>query len=143
MINIRSNGSKWCGDQPDSIAKLVEVLNGEYVLDRTFEQYGNFVYQSDDAKWNASGNFLTLSNGFNIEADTREELADIEAAIDRQRQRPDYLAQPGAETAKKLRQLEWLERMIRRGEQSGTCEHGDMAGEASQLRAELDAKKAA
>lgn len=42
MTHIQSNGSKWAGDPPDSIDVLCEVLT-MHPLDRTFEDFGNFV----------------------------------------------------------------------------------------------------
>lgn len=42
MLKIISNGSKWAGEQPDSIEQLIKVLE-QYPLDPTFEKYGNFI----------------------------------------------------------------------------------------------------
>ena len=92
-ITIHSNGSKWRAAEPDTVESLLLAL-AEHPLDRTFEIYGDFIYQSDDGKWWAFGNFLDLSHVFRIEADSRDELAEIEAAIRANQQRDDYLAQP-------------------------------------------------
>ena len=91
-IQILSNGGKYAGQEPDTIEQLIDVL-ANHPLDRTFEKYGNFVYLSEDGKWNAFGNFLRLSHVFRIEADTREELGELEAAIRVNQQRPDYMEQ--------------------------------------------------
>jgi hypothetical protein len=39
---INSNGSKWAGENPDDIEKLLECLH-EHTLDPDFEKYGNFI----------------------------------------------------------------------------------------------------
>ena len=92
-IKVYSNGNKLHGPRLDTLPELIAVL-AEHPLDRTFELYGNFVYQSENGKWWAFGNFFDLSHVFRIEADSREELAEIEAAVRANQQRADYLAQP-------------------------------------------------
>ena len=42
MTTIMSNGSKWYGEAPDSIDKLLEVLK-ENMLDPRFVEHGNFI----------------------------------------------------------------------------------------------------
>jgi len=42
FIWIRSNGGKWYGQQPDSIADLLTVL-AEFPLDKTFETISDFI----------------------------------------------------------------------------------------------------
>jgi hypothetical protein len=137
MIEIISNGSKWAGEQPDSIADLLEVLAGPYVLDRTFEEYGDFIYRNEDGKWRAWGNFLELSHVFNILADTREELAAIEEAVRLQKERPDYTAQPDAATRRLLRRVEGLERLTGARRRSGLPPFEEREAELAELKARL------
>lgn len=94
MITINSNGSKWGGESPDTIEKLIEVLRN-HPLDRSFERFGNFV--SKDSKTGSVslfGNFENLSHVFNITADTRQEVDAVIKAIRANQKRPDYLVQP-------------------------------------------------
>lgn len=79
MIVIHSNGSKFYGEEPDSLAKLIEVL-GEATLDPRFEEYGNFVIDDMPGPVRLFGNFHQLSHVFNIDG-TPEELAEAIAAI--------------------------------------------------------------
>lgn len=44
---IISNGSKWLGENPDSIDTLIDRLTNE-VLDPTFEEYGDFCERAGD-----------------------------------------------------------------------------------------------
>lgn len=95
MLHIQSNGSKWRGDAPDSVDKLIEVL-GEYALDPTFENYGKF-YQTMskddyldmetgekyDGKVHFSGNFFELSHVFSIYTDEAEVIERLQGAIDK------------------------------------------------------------
>jgi hypothetical protein len=79
-MEIISNGSKWAGEEPDSLETLIEVLtNGKDVLDSTFENYGNFIWE-ENGVWNAFGNFETVSHVFNITG-TAEELRPLAEAI--------------------------------------------------------------
>jgi hypothetical protein len=91
---IYSNGSKWAGQEPDSIAELIAVLERE-PLDPMFEAYGDFVFDGDPAipaglvrVW---GNFLNVSHVFCIEG-TPESLEPLITAIRANQTRPDYLA---------------------------------------------------
>jgi hypothetical protein len=88
-MQITSNGSKWAGEAPDPVEKLIEVLKTE-VLDPRFARYGNFFYQSGPDTFNAFGNFLTRSHGFNITG-TLEEMLPLARALKAARQRPEYL----------------------------------------------------
>ena len=107
MIKILSNGSRWAGEEPDSIENLLEVLR-EHPLDRSFEHYGNFVdtsplwgpdgtspnpYPDNPGVVVYSGNFSNLSHGFNIHTDEPEVIALLTDAIRANQQRPDYLSQ--------------------------------------------------
>lgn len=84
-MRIINNGSKWAGEAPDPVEKLIERLKTE-VLDPTFEKYGNFVM---DAEGEANkklgilhvwGNFYTVSGVFSLMG-TLEELSEIIALI--------------------------------------------------------------
>lgn len=76
MLEIISNGSKWSGQNTDSIEELLNVLD-RYSLDPSFEDYGNFV--NNNPTWVKAeakemykgctkffGNFSTYSHVFNI-----------------------------------------------------------------------------
>jgi hypothetical protein len=91
MINIMSNGSKWMGENPDTIEKLCEVLKN-YPLDRTFEDYGNFII-TDGVTTTFFGNFLNLSHVFNIITDEIEIIELLTGLILENRKRTDYLSQ--------------------------------------------------
>jgi len=82
-MKIWSNGSKWAGQSPDSVATLLEMLGTE-TLDPWFEAYGNFVIGADPAipagQVRVWGNFLTVSHMFRIDG-TPEEMAPLVAAI--------------------------------------------------------------
>lgn len=98
---IIHNGSKWAGDQPDDIETLFRVLE-MYALDPQFEPYGNFVL--DDPVSDAGehlvpngvrfwGNFAELSHLFEIDTDDPDLIERLTAAIRKNQQRADYLAQ--------------------------------------------------
>ena len=96
---INSNGSKWYGDEQDSIETLIEVL-GKHPLDRGFEAYGNFIavdpplIKGDNMRGtNFFGNFLTVSHVFNIDTDDPEVIRKLTAAIRENQKRPDYREQ--------------------------------------------------
>lgn len=87
---IHSNGSKWAGETPDSIEKLIEVL-GAYDLNlRDFSRngflsfindngYGNRDYEEHEV--NLFGNFNKISHVFNING-TYKTLRPVIDAID-------------------------------------------------------------
>jgi len=54
MTNILSNGSKWIGEEPDTIEKLLDVLRTK-TLDPIFEKYGNFINKSPKWGWYGDG----------------------------------------------------------------------------------------
>ena len=93
MLEIISNGSKWAGQQPDSIEELLNVLD-KYTLDPTFEKYGNFI--NSNPEWlkpeaveeykgctKFFGNFMTLSHVFNIITDDTEVIEALTKAINK------------------------------------------------------------
>lgn len=76
MTRINYNGSRWTGQDPDTLEGLIAVLARE-PLDPTFEEYGNFAMPLDDPQryeapagslrfW---GNFHALSHAFSIDTD--------------------------------------------------------------------------
>lgn len=92
-IRIVSNGSKWHGQAPDSIATLIEVLKTE-TLDPTFENYGNFITYptiEHDNLVRLFGNFQTVSHVFQIYG-TEAELRGVIEAIRANQARDDYKA---------------------------------------------------
>ena len=91
MITIQSNGSKWYGQQPDSIERLIEVLS-EHTLDPTFENYGNFITPDPiacntrkplypEGTYQFFGNFRGVSHVFNIATDEPETIKQLSTAI--------------------------------------------------------------
>jgi len=99
---IKSNGSKFAGQKPDSIEKLLEVLK-KHALDPTFERYGDFAvrvqgelaehYGVDPTRailfW---GNFFELSHGFDIYTDDEQTIATLIAAIKENKSTSAYAA---------------------------------------------------
>jgi len=100
MLEIQSNGSKWNGQEPDSINELIQVLNN-YSLDPTFEDYGNFVNNNPEwLKKEATekyqgctkffGNFSPISHVFNIITDDAEIIEALTEAINNNKSTEDY-----------------------------------------------------
>ena len=95
MIRINSNGSKWLGQEPDSIEDLFAVL-AEYMLNPMFEDYGNFIMAlypklpSQKGVVRFWGNFLTVSHVFSIDTDEPELIENLTKAIRLNQERPDY-----------------------------------------------------
>ena len=87
-MRIMSNGSKWAGEEPDSVETLLEVLRSE-TLDPRFEEHGSITTRTSHGRVRIFGNFLTLSHVFNIEG-TEEELAEIIEAIEANKQSEGY-----------------------------------------------------
>ena len=48
---VLSNGSKWAGQKPDSIQKLIEVLKTEVIEERFFTTYRSNPYSVAKAKY--------------------------------------------------------------------------------------------
>ena len=103
MLNIISNGSKWAGEEPDSINELLSLLRRE-PLDPSFEAYGNFVHPALRARVEYDGcntvyvdgdpiypdapdavrffgNFFTTSHAFTIDTDEPAIIETLTAAI--------------------------------------------------------------
>lgn len=95
-IQIISNGSKWAGQEPDTIEKLLTVLENN-PLDDMFEKYGNFVmfdsiqYKSTGKKtWVFFGNFLTVSHVFNIKISDEQLAIMLARAIRKNQSKENY-----------------------------------------------------
>lgn len=100
MLKIISNGSKFYGEQPDTIEKLLEVLKTE-TLDPMYEQYGNFV--NHNPKWlrkdiqekyngctQIHGNFMTISHSFDVITDEPETIEALTNAIRNNQKSTEY-----------------------------------------------------
>jgi hypothetical protein len=86
-IEIISNGSKWAGQNPDPIDKLLEVLETE-TLDPRFAEDG--VEQDlPNNRVALGGNFLRLSHAFQIHG-SRKDLANVIEAIRKNLQSKEY-----------------------------------------------------
>ena len=105
---INSNGSKWAGQAPDSIEKLLDVLAFD-VLDRRFEnEDGGDVFISKRCEVTEivhfRGNFFRLSHVFGIDTDEPDVIDSLTAAIRANQQRADYLEQASPHAAAKERE---------------------------------------
>ena len=89
-MNIRYNGSKWAGQEPDTLDVLFRLLAVE-PLNPLFEQYGNFVQEMDKEMVECWGNFLNVSHVFSING-TEEEMAPLMGAIRFNQQTHAYVA---------------------------------------------------
>jgi hypothetical protein len=89
MAEIISNGSKFAGEEPDTIEQLIDVLQTE-TLDPRFEEYGRFFCRLPNGKLNAFRNFLHVSHVFNI-IGTLDELRPLAVAIKQNRKSIAYL----------------------------------------------------
>ena len=69
---INSNGSKWAGQEPDTIETLLDVL-AHHPLDNTFEPF------FEDGRF--FGNFRNLSHVFSIDTDDADVIAQLNSAI--------------------------------------------------------------
>lgn len=96
---IISNGSKWAGEKPDSVAKLLRVLASE-PLDRCHE--GDFITAIGRGGRMFFGNFFRVSHVFQIETTDAAVINKLTAAISENQRRPDYLSQPDARKRAKL-----------------------------------------
>jgi len=86
---INSNGSKWAGEAPDSIEKLVEVLK-ENALDPMFSDYGKPFITADIGGVHFFGNFFNLSHVFNLRTGDPKVIATLTRAIRENMRRDDY-----------------------------------------------------
>jgi hypothetical protein len=90
MTTVNWNGSKFLGQEPDSIEVLFERLK-TYTLDPIFENYGNFVHLRPGRPTHFFGNFLYPSHAFSIDTDDQELIERLVAAIKANKQTPAYL----------------------------------------------------
>ncbi len=119
---IRSNGSHWMGEEPDSIEKLIEVLKshplerrhlscGDYIqtnpiwvhsdFNTVDEETGQIVKcyiasdeQPEKGAYCFSGNFFDLSHVFDIYTTDKRVIRKLTKAIEENLKRPDFLSQP-------------------------------------------------
>lgn len=71
---IISNGSKFAGQDPDTLEDLYTMLK-TYALDPDFEQYGNFFHYTTGKHFEVyhfHGNFACISHVFDIRTDDPE-----------------------------------------------------------------------
>lgn len=87
---IYSNGSKWAGEEPDTIDTLLATLDSE-TLDPKFERYGDFHYQEGGSHW-FFGNFQSASHVFRIETTDQDVIDKLVAAIDANKATASYRA---------------------------------------------------
>lgn len=112
-VIILSNGSKWAGQEPDTIEDLLDVL-ATSPLDRRFENYGNFYTPMGECKFcddrgvhnhstemegmaHFGGNFFELSHVFSIYTDEQGVIDKLLAAVQGNQKRDDYLEQKDPE----------------------------------------------
>jgi len=90
-ILVMDNGSKWAGQEPDSVEQLFEML-GKYALDPMFENYGNFYHETPISAvtdeplmptgWVSFwGNFQSYSHLFHILTNDADFIAELLSAI--------------------------------------------------------------
>lgn len=77
---ITSNGSKWCGEAPDTIEDLFHTLQTE-TLHPMFERFGNFVEEAPSGLVRFWGNFATVSHVFQIDTDEPVLICGLTLAI--------------------------------------------------------------
>lgn len=91
---IHSNGSKWHGQEPDTISKLIEVLKTNTIEERFFcklskgygedkRKYTLCPISKNDEKTNYVffGNFEEVSHVFNIETNDKKIINKLKKAI--------------------------------------------------------------
>lgn len=89
---IHSNGSKWYGEEPDTIQKLVERLNLYTIEERFFckfqrgfgadkKKYTLCPISKENGSYIFFGNFLEVSAVFNIETNNPEIIQQLKKAI--------------------------------------------------------------
>lgn len=101
IIEIISNGSKWYGQQPDSIETLLQVIETE-TLDPRFEDYGNFINEYKPMKVTDNnqhlvgcttifGNFQKYSHVFRIITNDEKTIDKLTQAIRKNQQTEEYV----------------------------------------------------
>ena len=76
--DIHSNGSKWAGEEPDTLDRLVEVL-GTYTLDGAFFPF--VTVRANKQEWSIGGNFVDVSHVFRITTTDESVVKRLVAAI--------------------------------------------------------------
>lgn len=84
-MEIVSNGSKFAGESPDSVEKLIDVL-GHHKLESLWIRNGGFFEKIGDDEFRAFGNFTDVSHVFDIRG-SLEELRPLARAIKQNRRR--------------------------------------------------------
>lgn len=88
---IISNGSRWAGQEPASMADLIDVL-AMHPLDA---QYAPFFHTSEaTGATRFFGNFTTISHVFNIDTTDDDTITNLKSAIATNLKRPDYQPLP-------------------------------------------------
>jgi hypothetical protein len=86
MIEIISNGSKWVGQSPDSIDRLLQVL-GESPL---APGLAPFIYDQGNGHFRFFGSFANIAHVFQIYTDDPQTIERLTAAIRTNQEREDY-----------------------------------------------------
>lgn len=92
QTTITSNGSTWGGESPQPVETLLARL-ASHTLDRAFENYGDFVEHLAGGVVIFFGNFIDYSHVFSIETNDPELASNLEAAIEANKCRAEYIAQ--------------------------------------------------
>lgn len=92
FTEIISNGSKWAGEPLDTVDDLLRVLS-ECSLDRTFEDYGNFIMPEGEGIVHFWGNFFDISHVFSIRTDDAPTIERLTLAIRANQERSSYTSQ--------------------------------------------------
>jgi hypothetical protein len=105
---IISNG----GGQMLPLDDLFARLESE-TLDRCFEDFGDFIFPSEDGTGRTEffGNFYTFSHVFCIRTDDAATIARLTAAIQKNKQRQEYLDQPDKAARDRAREESWARLM--------------------------------
>ena len=88
---IVSNGSRFFGEAPGTVADLLRALAAA-TLDPRFEAHGGRFARRDRATgvWRFHGNFLTVSHVFDVRSDDPAVVGPLRRAIARARDRKAY-----------------------------------------------------
>jgi len=101
---IHSNGSKWAGEEPNSLETLFENLE-RYTLDSVFEDYGNFAHMVAGRAY-FFGNFADLSGVFRLDTNDPALIKRLTKAIRANQATPRYAEEKRARLARHAALLE-------------------------------------